>query len=447
MERLSFVDLEKNSYRNIWFLAWPVMISQILITTLNIVDMFWIGKLGPSPVASIAIAGSIMWVIFALTQIFYAGNLAMVARFAGRREKERIKTVVSNSFIIAFTIAIFLSVSGFIFAPSIFKLFGAEEIVSKMGIGYIKIIFLALPFFFGAFVVFATLTALGDTKTPTKITAVACVFNILLDPLLIFGIWNFPKLGVNGAAVATSSAHFLAFILGISVLYKRRYIQGMVSKINWKVLGNILKIGIPASLQGITRPLTGMIMFRIVAFYGTKAIAAFGIGGRTLGIMFIYLTGLMTSTQTLVGQSLGAKRPEKAEDVVKKVLLIGFVIQIPIIILYFLFAPQIISIFNTDHDVIIIGTNYLRIITLSLILIVFTTGFAGAQTGAGDTKPPMIASVAANWFIKIPSAYIIANHLHLASSGVWIAIALSVIVESAIVSIFYYRGGWKRKKI
>jgi len=447
MERISLVDLEKNSFKNIWLLAWPVMISQVLFATLNIVDMFWIGKLGASQVASVAIAGSIMGVTFAITQIFYAGNLAMVARFAGRGGKNEIEPVVIHSFVLAFLAAIMLSVSGFILAPSIFRLFGATKTVTTVGISYIRIIFLVLPFLFGAHVVFATLTALGDTKTPTKITAVACFCNILLDPLLIFGIWKFPKLGVNGAAIATSLSFSLALILGIFILFKRGYLHTPFPKICWKTSISILKIGIPACLQGITRPLTGMIMFRIVAFYGTSAIAAFGIGMRTLGLMFIYLTGLMTSAQTLVGQSLGAKKLKKAEEVVRRVLLIGFVIQIPVTILYILFAPQIISIFNTDPDVIRIGTEYLRIISLSLTLISFTIAFGGAQYGAGDTKPPMIASVISNWLLKIPIAYIIANHLHLASRGVWIAIALSVLVESIIVAIFYYRGGWKRKKL
>lgn len=447
MEKISYVDLEKNSFKNIWLLAWPVMISQVLFTTLNIVDMFWIGKLGASQVASVAIAGSIMGVTFAITQIFYAGNLAMVARFAGRGERNEIKSVVIHSFVLAFLAAIVLSVSGFILAPSIFRLFGATEVVRTLGINYIRIVFLALPFFFGAFVVFATLTALGDTKTPTKVTAVASLFNILLDPLLIFGIWKFPKLGVTGAAVATSLSHSLALVVGIFILYRRGYVRIPFPKINWKTIASILKIGIPACLQGITRPFTGMIMFRIVAFYGTAAIAAFGIGMRTLGLMFIYLTGLMTSVQTLVGQSLGAKKLKKAEEVVRRVLLIGFAIQIPVTILYILFAPQIISIFNNDPDVIRIGTEYLRIISLSLTLIAFTIAFGGAQYGAGDTKPPMVASVISNWVLKIPVAYIIANHLHLASRGVWIAIALSVLVESIIVAVFYYRGGWKRKKL
>jgi len=316
-----------------------------------------------------------------------------------------------------------------------------------MSVGYIRIIFLALPFFYGAFVVFSTLTALGDTKTPTKIIAIISFFNIILDPFLIFGIWKFPELGINGAAAATSIAHVLAFILGISVLYKRRYLQELSKKINWNIIRDILKIGIPACLQGITRPLTGMIMFRIIASYGTTGIAAFGIGGRALGIVFIYLTGLMTSTQTLVGQSLGAKRPEKAKEVVKRVLLIGFAIQIPVTILYILFAPQIIAIFNTDPDVIRIGTDYLRIISLCIIFIVFGTAFGGAQSGAGDTKPPMIASVISNWGLKIPIAYIIASYFHFASRGVWLAIGLSVIVESIIVTIFYYKGGWTKKKI
>jgi putative MATE family efflux protein len=447
LNRLSYIDLDKSSYRNIWYLAWPVMLSQVLITTLNIADMFWIGKLGPVPIASIAIAGSIMWVLFAITHIFYIGNIAMVARFAGREERQRIEDTIFHSFVIAFLISIIISISGFISAPSIMKLFGADEIVRKLGVDYIRIIFLALPFLYGGFVVFSSLTALGDTKTPTKIIATACIINIILDPILIFGVWKLPAMGVKGAATATSIAHFIAFVISVVVLHRRKYIEKINRKVNWETIGNILKIGIPACLQRITRPLTGMIMFKVVALYGTTAIAAFGIGGRGLGVIFIYLMGLMTATQTLVGQSLGAKRLENAIGVVKKVLLIGFLVQIPITILFLFLAPQTISIFNTNPEVIRVGSDYLRILSLSLIFIVPTTAFGGAQTGAGDTKPPMIASVISNWVLKMPLAYIIASYFHFASRGVWLAIAVSVIVEAIIVSFFYFRGGWKKKKI
>jgi putative MATE family efflux protein len=447
MERISHVDLEQSSHRNIWVLSWPVMIGQTLLTMLQIVDMFWIGKLGPSPVAGVAIAGSIMAVLFACTQIFYASNLASIARFAARGDREGIIDSLVHSGFVALLLSLVIAVPGMLTTTMLFRLFGATETVQILGIQYLRIILLALPFFFAAFVIFSTLNAIGDTKTPTKIIAVAALFNAVLDPLLIFGIWKFPKLGVSGAALATSLSHMLVFVIGAIVLARKRLLYSRSFRFQWSTVRRIFRIGIPAWLRGLTRPLTGTIMFRIVALYGTAAVAAFGIGIRLLGLMFIYLEGLTTATQTLVGQSLGVKQPARAEDFVRKALLIGLIIQLPVILIYVLLAPQFISLFNTDTDVVRIGTDYLRIIVPSLILIVLTIGYGAAHMGAGDTKPPMVASIVSNWFVKIPLAFLIAHALHLASRGVWIAIACSVVVEALIVSLFYFRGGWKRLRI
>lgn len=447
MERISHINLEQSSHRSIWLLSWPVMIGQTLLTLLQIVDMFWIGKLGPAPVAGIAIAGSIMAVIFAGTQVFYAGNLASIARFAAREERENIIDSVLHSAIIALMLSVVIAAVGVVTSRFLFRLFGASETVQILGIQYLNIILMALPFFFGAFVIFSTLNAIGDTRTPTKIISIATIFNAVLDPLLIFGIWKFPELGVSGAALATSLSHVLVLVLGALVLARKRLIYSPSFTFRWRTISRIFKIGIPAWLRGLTRPLTGTIMFRIVALYGTAAVAAFGIGIRLLGLMFIYLEGLTTATQTLVGQSLGAKKPVKAEEFVRKALFIGLIIQLPVILFYVLLAPRLISLFNTDTDVVRIGTDYLRIIVPSLILIVLTTGYGAAHMGAGDTKPPMVASIVSNWFIKIPLAYLIAHGLHLASRGVWIAIASSVLVEAFVVSFFYFRGGWKKLHI
>jgi putative MATE family efflux protein len=447
MERISNVDLEQSSHKNIWRLSWPVMIGQTLLTMLQIVDMFWIGKLGPSPVAGVAIAGSIMAVIFAFTQIFYAGNLASIARFAAREDRENIIDSMLHSALVALLLSLVIAAITIATTPFLFRLFGASETVQMLGIQYLTIVLVALPFFFAAFVIFSTLNAIGDTKTPTKIIAIATVFNAVLDPLLIFGIWRFPKLGIGGAALATSLSHLLVLALGVFVLARKRLLSFRSFTFRWTTIRRIFSIGIPAWLRALTRPLTGTVMFRIVALYGTSAIAAFGIGIRLLGLMFIYLEGLTTATQTLVGQSLGAKRPAKAEEFVRKVLLIGLAVQLPVILLYVLLAPQLISLFNDDGAVVRIGTDYLRIIVPSLILIVLTIGFGAAHMGAGDTKPPMIASIVANWFVKIPLAYLIAHTLHFASRGVWIAIACSVLVEALVVSFFYFRGAWKKFSI
>ncbi len=444
MQRISNVDLSKSSSISIWRLSWPVMVGQTLLTMLQIVDMFWIGKMGPSPVAAVAIAGSIMAVILSFTQIFYAGNLASIARFAGREDRESISDSILHSGFVALLLSFIIAAIGIITAPFLLRLFGTEWSVQILGIQYLSIILAALPFFFAAFVIFSTLNAIGDTKTPTKIIAAAALFNAVLDPLLIFGIWKFPRLGINGAAIATALAHVLVLVLGVFALSSKNLLRARAFTFQWTTIKRIFVIGIPAWLRGLTRPLTGTIMFRIVALYGTAAVAAFGIGVRLLGLMFIYLEGLTTATQTLVGQSLGAQKPKKAEDFVQKVLLIGVTIQVPMVLFYVLLAPQLISLFNADVQVIRMGTDYLRIIVPSLIFIVLTIGYGAAHMGAGDTKPPMIASIVSNWFVKLPLAYLIAHTFRLASRGVWVAIACSVFIEALMISFFYFRGGWKK---
>lgn len=276
---------------------------------------------------------------------------------------------------------------------------------------------------------------------------VTTTVNILLDPLLIFGWLGFPRLGVLGAGIATLAAYGLSFSLGLGVLLKRGTLRFPRLRLHPTTAAKIFRVGLPASLQAITRPLTGMLMFKIVAYFGTAGIAAFGIGGRALGLMFIYLEGLGAAARTLVGQNLGAHQPERAEDVVKKVLAVGLLLQGLFTLGYFVFAPQIIAVFNAEEGVVQVGTSYLQIIALSLLFVVFTIAYGGAQQGAGDTRPPMLASVIANWAVKLPLAYFVAYYLDAGPTGVWLAIGASILVEAFVVFLYYRRGGWKQKEL
>jgi Na+-driven multidrug efflux pump len=204
---------------------------------------------------------------------------------------------------------------------------------------------------------------------------------------------------------------------------------------------------VPASLQAITRPLTGMLMFRIVASFGSPAIAAFGVGLRILSIMYIYLNGFGMATQSLVGQNLGRGRPQTARAVAARVQFIATALQLLVLTVLFVLAPQVIRIFNADPAIIRFGTSYLRVLAPFLVLLGISTAWSGSQYGAGATRPTMIAAVLANWLVKLPLAYILSRVTSLNLSGVWLGIGASVVVETAVLGVFYFRGGWWHKEI
>ncbi len=447
MERVGYIDLERPTILNIWGVGWPVMISTISTTILTLVDIFWIGKLGASQVAGAALSSALFAVITSFGQVISAGTLAIIARYAGAGKREKISIALDHSLILALLVALPILAAGLGWSSSLLAGLGAGEIVVGFGLPYLRLLLVAVPFLYLGLVASTTLYGLGNTKTPMKINLLTGLTNMALDPLFIFGWLGFPRWGVSGAGVATLLSLILSAALNLRFLIKKQVLLLRFPHLHFSLLGKILGIGFPASIAAVTRPLTGMVMFRIAAFFGTAEIAALGIGVRVIGIPFIYLLGLGTAVQTLVGQNLGAERPDRAEDVVKKVVGISLLLQALVTTLYFLGAPQMMYAFNSNPDVVRMGTSYLRIISLSLLAMPYTIAWGGAQRGAGKTAPPMIAALVSNWAIKIPLAFLAAKQLNWGIEGVWLAIGFSVLVEAISLGAFYRGGKWKRKSL
>ncbi len=447
MEEVGYIDLEKRSGLNIWRIGWPVMISSISSTLLTLVDIFWIGKLGADQVAAVSLSSAVFGVIASFAQVISAGTLAIISRYAGAGQRERIRLGLDHSLILALLVGLSILFLGLGRSFSILALLGAQKVVVEIGLPYLRLLFVAVPFLYLGIVASTALYGLGNTKTPMKINIFTSLLNMVLDPLLIFGWLGFPRWGVAGAGVATLLSLILNSILNLRFVIREGILIPRLPHLHLFLLGKILGIGLPASIAAVTRPLTGMVMFRIVALFGTAGIASFGIGLRTIGIPFIYLMGLGTAVQTLVGQNLGAKRSDRAEDVVKKAIGIGLLLQVVVTLLYFLWAPQIISVFNSDPQVVKMGACYLRIISLSLLVVPLTFAWGGAQRGAGETKPSMISALFSNWAIKIPLAFLVAKRLNWGVDGVWVAIGFSVLVEAIVLGGFYRGGRWKLKRL
>ncbi len=438
----------------IWNLAWPLMVSQILQTLLQIVDMWFIGNLRiTEAIAATGFSTSVLGVIIMFSQLIATGGIALISRKTGEDDREATVKITEHALVLAFLIGLIIAIVCFVFSEKIISLFNAEKVVSEYAVLYLKFVLISVPFTFFNLTARAILQATGDSKNPMLIFGLMNIINIVLDAVLIYGIFSFKGLGFNGAALATSISNIVAFMFMFNVINKK-LLNGNFTKIikNFKLsidtMSRILKIGFFSAIQAVSRPFTGLLMFKIANYSGTDAVAAFTVGGRMFNFVFIFLTGLNMAVSVLVGQNLGKKNIKEAEDIVKDGVKLAIINMIVFAIPYFIFAKYLMLFFvKDDMAVVNIGVNYLRITYAGIITVAYTIVYGGAFIGAGNTAPPMIASLVANWIFKLPLAYILSYTIGIGANGVWIAISLSVVVESAILWHWFRKGKWKYNKI
>ncbi len=440
---------EGNIVRNIWVLAFPMMLGYILQTAFNVVDMIWVGRLGPGAIASVAMSGVVLMVIMALIIGIATGTLVMVARFSGAKDKQAADNVAMQSLIMGGVLSIILAVVGLIFARPILQILGARATILQLGTDYLKIILTGGLAMVYLFLVTAIFRAAGDAITPMLIMIGATILNIILDPLMIFGI-GFPRMGVAGAALATVLSRGLASLVGLYILfqgYSRVRVHLAKLQVNLKTMARIIKIGFPDSIQMALRSFAGLILMAIVARYGEYAIAAYGIGLRVFSVVLMPGFALATSAATLVGQNLGAGKFFRAKISAWSAAGFNSLLMGLVGLLFFAFSANLISIFNVNPDIIKLGSEYLKITSFSYVFVALGLVLGRSLMGAGDTTAPLLISVFALLGIQIPLAIMLPNHLHIGLTGVWWAILISSIIQGTLTCFWFNLGHWKLKKI
>jgi putative MATE family efflux protein len=440
----------KEDFNRIFQLSWPVMIGMILQSLLGTVDMAFISSLGTSQAAAASLGNTASGVIFVMSSLVSAGTIALVSRSYGEGKMEDIKKFNGESLILTVAIGGILSILCFYFNEEIIRvMYNPEPGMIKLTSEYLSVIFLGTVFVFLNSTLRTTLQAIGDTKTPLYIFGLSNIMNIILDYLFMFPM----GMGIKGAAIATVLSTIFSFLAIIMVLIKKLYnsnIKNFISSIRIQLDDGIriLKIGSWACIQQIARPITGLFMFRLVLEVGgNSGTAAFGIGGQLFNYTFIFLVGLSTAISIMVGQSLGRGDIDGCDRIIKEGMKLATINMILFSIPYLIFPELIMKVFLRDAVVVSIGVQYLRIVYMGLVFVIFPTIYGGVFQGAGDTFPPMVSSLAANVVVKLAAAYYFSKYLNLGINGVWAAIALSVAVEALIISIYYKKNKWKEKVI
>ncbi|WP_425449162.1 MATE family efflux transporter [Dethiothermospora halolimnae] len=446
--------VNKRRINQIWTLAWPLMLSQFLQTCLQLADTWFINRIGiTEATGAVGIGTSILEIFIVFSQLIAAGSIALIARSMGKKDEKDALVITEQSLFLSLFFGTIIAIVCYVFREQLLSIFNDNKEMKDYAIVYLQFVILGVPFMFFNLTGRAILQARGDSKTPMIIFVIMNIINVVLDPILIFGLGSFEGLGFKGAAIATATSNIVAFIFMALAIGKQLF-DGKVSKIirNFKIsihtVKRILKIGFFSAIQAVSRPITGFLMFKIASLSGAEAVSAFTIGGRMFNLVFIFLAGLDMAISVLVGQNLGKKDIKEAENVVEDGLKLAIMNMIIFSIPYFVFPKFIMLLFESKNmEVVNIGVNYLRITYVGLIFVVFTIVLGGAFKGSGDTMPPMVSSLIANWAFKLPFAYILSQMLNVGSNGVWIAISLSVIIEALINRGWFKKGTWKYKKV
>jgi len=428
-------------------LALPVVISNLFMMVFEIVDMFWVGRLGKRAVAALSTGSFYVWMLRALALTIAVGALAMVSRRSGERNKKLLVETAGYAVAVTFFFTIILLLILLPVSLRVSYWLGLESDIALLCEQYI-IIFLSGLFFVNMMVTGEhILRGIGNTVTPMLITGFSFILNIILDPVFIF----YYDLGLPGAAVATIVSQFFGCILMLGMLFK--YFPGkdfLNLKIHKKSVSfyfiRMARIGLPVSFSGAMFSVIYLILTGILTTFGSAPIAAMGIGHRLEAFPYFFALGFSRATSTIVGQNLGAGKPQRARTSALVSLRLVSVVLLIVSAMFYFFGSQLCSVFISDTEVIRYGARYLKFIALFEVFMAFEVVLEGAFSGAGDTKPPFLV-IFIFTLLRIPLSYFLGIYLDLGTDGVWFAISFTTFLKGVLLYMWFNKNRWMHKQV
>jgi len=433
--------------RELTSLAWPSLVENVLQTMLGVVNMIMVGQLGPTSIASVGVAQQINFTL----QVFYSGlavgNTALVARSIGAKDPEAARRIAKQSLVLGAIIASTVTVLGYVFAPQLIALMGASPEMAELAIPYFRVVVLANVFMMVMFIGNGTLRGAGDTQLPMISTGIINIINVEVGYVLIFGKLGMPALGIQGAGIAYVTAQVVGALIVLYFLASGRSRVRIGLRGGWGLdlglIKRIVNIGGPAAAEQIFMRLGMNVYSAMVIGLGTLVYAAQNIIFTIVGFSFMPGFAFGVAATTMVGQSLGAKNVDRAEESGWEATLLGIAWMSAMGVAFYVFAEPLMGLFTTDPRVIAYGAPCLRLIAWTQPLQAFGMVLAGALRGAGDTRWTMIITTASIWLLRIPLSYFFGIYLGLGLVGVWMGNTFDMGIRGLAVTWRFSTGRWK----
>ncbi len=440
--------LEDSIPKTLLILSGPIIFNQLIQIIYNLVDTFWLGRLGRAAVSAPVVSWPIIFTVTMFGSGFATAGLALVSQYVGANKWERVDRTVGNLLSFLGMLSLVFGLLGFIFAHQILMFLKIPNDVLPLASSYLSVIFISLPVVFVNFVFSMVLRAIGDTLTPMKVNVASLLLNMILDPVLIFGYGFIPPLGVLGAAVATVVSNAVASIIAVVILATgwkgiKVHLHDLIPDTD--IISKIVKIGLPSAIGNSLNGLAFTTLMAIVGTFGSVATAAYGITMRVINIISAVAFGLSQASAVMIGQNIGAEQYTRTRKILWDTIKMTFGIMSVLAILIFVSRDAMVRIFISDPKVIRAGSEFIMYFSLSVPFFGIFFPIMQGLRAAGKTKRSALLSFVRLWLMRVPFAYTLS--LAFGMTGIWVGVSVANVL-AGLVSLYYvFNTSWMKKII
>lgn len=444
-------DLTTGSiHKAIWYLAPPMMLETGILNVSQILDTYWVGKLGSAALAAVTISITIRWVLNSLANGLGIGGMAVVSRRIGARDQAAAEHATWQTILLGLIVSAVLAVVGVIAAKPLLVLLGADAEVLPLGLTYLRVSFGGLFALILVFAINSMLRGAGEARLAMQVLFLATAVTVVSEPVLIFGFGPIPALGVAGSAWSFVLGFGVGLILQVTVLLRGRArirINLHDLEPDLPLMWRIIQVALPSTIQMALRSSSRLAIVALVGVYGTFATAAYGVANRMLLIALIPCFGLGNSAGTLVGQNLGAQRPNRSERSAWWVSAYSGGYMVVVAAILTIFASDLIAFFDPTPQVVAIGAECLRVVAWSMVFSAVGVVLARGFDGAGNTVPAAAINLLTLWAMEVPIAFALSRWLALGITGIWWGRAIANVANGALFAVWFQRGKWKERDV
>jgi len=436
--------------RAILLLAVPMVLEMIMESIFAVVDIFWVSHLGTDAAATVGLTESLMTLVYALAIGLSIGAMAMIARRIGEKNPDGAARAAVQAIALAVIVSIVIGAIGAPLAPKLLALMGGSPWVIEHGSAFTRVMLACNISVVMLFMINAIFRGAGDAAIAMRTLWLANWINIVLGPCLIFGLGPFPKLGIVGAAIATSIGRGTGAIFALIKLFRsggRFEIQRQHLRIEPSIIGRLIRLSATGTFQVFIGMASWIGLVRIISSFGSNAVAGYTFGIRVILFALLPSWGMANAAATMVGQALGAKDPERAERAVWKAGFYNMIFLGVVGLLFIFFAPQIIWFYTDDPNVAHYGVDCLRIVAYGFLFYAYGMVLGQSFNGAGDTWTPTIINLFVFWLWEIPLAYVLSMKVGMGPRGVFVAMMVAFSTLAVVSAVVFRLGRWKKKAV
>ncbi len=436
--------------RAILLLSIPSVLEMVMEAVFVIVDIYFVSKLGADAVATVGLTESLVTIIYAIAIGLGTATTSMVSRRIGEKDPDSASRVAFQAILTGLIVSVLIGIPGAVFAEKLLGMMGASAPIIENMSGYTRIMLAGNVVIMMLFIINAIFRSAGDAAVAMKVLWIGNIINIILDPCLIFGLGPFPHMGVTGAAIATSIGRGTAVLVQFYLLFfghKRIILTIKHLSIDFRIMLKLLKLSFGSIGQNLIGTTSWIALVRIISIFGSEVVAGYTIAIRIVGFTLLPSWGISNASSTLVGQNLGAKKPDRAERAVWVTGWVNMILLGAVSLILILFPEYFIRLFISNENVIKTGVMALRIISIGYIAYGLGMVLVNSFNGAGDTSTPLKINIFAFWLVEIPLAWLLAIKAGFDEEGVFIAILVAESLMTVIAWRVFKRGKWKQKVV